>query len=44
MQIIFLFIAFVIPKIIKIIFKENTFKNYSAWSPIEAELSINSFI
>ena len=33
-----------ISKIIKIIFKENTFKNYSACSPIEVELSVNSFI
>ena len=45
MQIIFfLKCCIVIPKIIKIIFKENTFKNYSDCSPIELALSINSLI
>ena len=45
MQIIFfLKCCIAIPKIIKIIFKENTFENYSACSPIETELSVNSFI
>gem|GEM_PF-3058473 len=39
-----LWLAFTISKIIKIIFKENTFINYSVCSPTEAESSVNSFI